>query len=241
MSLEEQPPYSQEDFSRFAWHGWPAASHFFSTSSVTITAPPLCDWWRTPLPRFINRREGPFLAFEFDGSRNFEAGVWISAAKFDVQYNQGALLLHAGSMSDERSHWMKCGAEYESGHEYVNCVVASPWCDVATSPSSVPLSALAPTSGAVWIQVSLSTTAIGRTLAVRFTLRDQLPADAAVPRAAELTHLRDFPAFGIDDSGKLTEQAEKGPWHLGLMTAGLADEQGAHATFTGFRFRYLEE
>ncbi|KAM0755300.1 hypothetical protein T439DRAFT_361207 [Meredithblackwellia eburnea MCA 4105] len=238
------------------WNGWPAFHNNLEPipirkqkfqgvhHSISITAPPLCDWWRTPIPRLLNRREGPFYAFPIPAAkRNFECGVWIHGCRFDTQYNQAALVLHAGGMDGEMEHWVKCGAEYESGHEYINCVVAAPWCDVSTIPSPLPLSSHTspPSSTAVWIQLGLQTTVIGRTLSVRFAVKPSLPADLEPPRMEDLVHLRDFPAFGINDKGEMTEGAKSDQWWLGVMVAGLADEVGAQGSFSGMRFRFVDD
>ncbi|KAF7371169.1 hypothetical protein MSAN_00752400 [Mycena sanguinolenta] len=127
----------------------PAASHAISSDGkkLSIRALPKTDWWRAPPPEPVDSRTGAFFGMTIDATRNFSASVWIRG-EWGTQFDQGCLMLLAGSSSDVKGNWIKVGVEVETGREYIGAVVASPWSDWAIAPAAHSTSTLgdSPTS-----------------------------------------------------------------------------------------------
>ena len=88
---------------------------------LTITAPPLVDWWRNPEPVLVNRKDGPFKYRLIDGSRPFECDVWLRSGLVGL-YDQACMVLHGGDLGDPKAHWLKTGTETFSGRQWIKSV-----------------------------------------------------------------------------------------------------------------------
>lgn len=77
---------------------------------LKIQAPKLVDWWRNPEPVKVNRKDGPFAHIAIDGSRPFQAEVWLRSGLKGL-YDQACLVLHGGELADTSAHWLKTGTE----------------------------------------------------------------------------------------------------------------------------------
>ncbi|OXB38070.1 hypothetical protein J007_02124 [Cryptococcus neoformans] len=201
---------------------------------LKIQAPKLVDWWRNPEPVKVNRKDGPFAHIAIDGSRPFQAEVWLRSGLKGL-YDQACLVLHGGELADTSAHWLKTGTETFDERQWINAVVAAPWCDVSTVPSNRELSSEA--SGD-WIYLKLvkELSITGHTILIKWSQQSIVDIDNP-PTEDELANLREVQAFGVKENG---ERSDDFNWSIGVMVSGLMNGEGAFAEFKGFKFKYLD-
>ncbi|KAN0059807.1 hypothetical protein ACQY0O_008381 [Thecaphora frezii] len=215
--------------------------------SVQLASHPLQDWWRTPPPTAVDRKEGPVYACriqapppileenEGEGSQGaWKFGAWVNAS-YATQYDQAGILLFAGNPDEDeegrKQHWIKAGVEMEHGKTFLATVVSTPYSDFATTPSPFPITA----SHSVYFQFTRNRTAIGDTLVIHYALSHN-PQQSDAPDDADLVQLREVPAFNVDPTG---QRMNDDVWWIGVMTCGPKNHQGTEATFRGIRLTYL--
>ncbi|KAJ6471882.1 hypothetical protein C8R45DRAFT_1013464 [Mycena sanguinolenta] len=213
----------------------PAASHTISSDGkkISIRALPKTDWWRLPAPERVESRTGAFFGMTIDATRNFSASVWIRG-EWSRQFDQGCLMLLAGSDSDVKGDWIKAGVEVETGREYIGAVVTSPWSDWAIAPADHSTSTLGDSPYALYMKIVRE----GPLLTVSQHLAAH-GGTGAEPDSTDLIKIREVRGFNIDLEGKpLAKEGDK--WRIGPMVCGPTNaDDGTLAEFQNFSFQYL--
>lgn len=115
--MSENPIKTLQDLIFHPYSSAPAATTL-QHDHLTIQAPKLVDWWRNPEPVKVNRKDGPFAHIAIDGSRPFQAEVWLRSGLKGL-YDQACLVLHGGELADTSAHWLKTGTETFDGRQWI--------------------------------------------------------------------------------------------------------------------------
>ncbi|KAJ8457576.1 hypothetical protein ONZ45_g18261 [Pleurotus djamor] len=196
-----------------------------SPNTITIQALPETDYWRIPKRKgedAANRHNGAFLSIDVDATKEFEAGVWIKGewrGGRSIQYDQGCLMIVAGTTDGTDESWVKMGVEVDKGSEWVGTVVASPWSDWSIQPAKTT----------EWVLIKAIR--LGTTLQIFHFFADK-PVTHVDPDSPDLQMMREVKGFDA-------QAQSSGTWRVGVMVCGPKNAEGTEATFEGFYTKYL--